>query len=40
MPERSPSQGLPEVDVPPVASIAVAAAVIAVVVTHHRLALR
>jgi len=38
--ERSPGQDLPEVDVPPVASIAVAAAVVAVVVTrHHRLAL-
>ena len=40
MPERSPGQGLPEVDASPVASIAVAAAVVAVVVTRHRLALK
>jgi len=40
MPELSPRQGPPEVDVLPVASIAVAAAVVAVVVTHYRLALQ
>ena len=39
IPERSTGQGLPEADVLPVVSLAEAAAVVAVVVTHHRLAL-
>ena len=39
MSEGSPGQGLPEVDVPAVALIAVATAVV-IVVTHRRLALQ